>query len=229
MTVILALLTILILVLLDLVKRSQKPVGKPHPAPRFIGRFGTTVIERYYHPGHCWSLVHGDDPVLVGVDDFTQRLIGPLDAIDLPIPGTQVRQGEPFITLRRGKRLLTQVAPMSGAIGEVNTRLEAHPDHVNASPYEKGWIASIAPAQISTELRNLMKGAVAERWEEAVRMQLMHFFTPRQGAIPLDGPILQDGGTLIDDIGDILTDDQWREIVHEFYPTIHHTNIEKGL
>lgn len=222
MTVILAILTLIVLITLDFIKQSRVREGKTVITPKLRSLHGTTVIERYYHPGHCWLLVQEKEPVVVGVDDFSQRLIGELDAIDLPEEGNIVRQGEPFITLRRGARVLTQVAPVSGRIERINDTLSSHPSRVNASPYERGWIAKITPSNLSTELHNLMKGSIAERWQEAVRIQLFRWFTPALGTV------LQDGGTFIDNIGDLLTDDEWQSVLHEFYPTTYENEHQEG-
>ncbi len=224
MTAILAILTIAVLIILDLVKHSKENRAPAPVQPRFrSGSVSSLVIERYFHPGHCWVLVHGNDPAIVGIDDFSQRLIGELDAVDLPAPGDVLRQGEPFITLHRGYRLLTQVAPISGTILNVNEKLNSTPWRVNRSPYEKGWIARIKPSNLSIDLSNLLKGSVAERWQDAIRSQLFRWFTPNIG------PVLQDGGTFVENIGDLLTDDEWLRIKHEFFPNVHTTAHNKGV
>lgn len=224
MTVILAILTIIVLIILDLVKHSKEEKAPAPVQPRFrSGSACSLVIERYFHPGHCWVLVHENDPAIVGIDDFSQRLIGELDAIDLPAPGSVVRQGEPLITLHRGYRSLTQVAPISGTVQNVNEKLFSSPWKVNRSPYEKGWVARLKPSNLSIDLSNLMKGAIAERWQDGVRSQLFSWFTPNIG------PVLQDGGTFVENIGDLLTDDEWLKVKHEFFPNVHTTAHNKGV
>ena len=48
----------------------------------------------YYHQGHSWALPEQGDLVRVGIDDFAQKLVGKIDAIQLPPVGSQVTQGE---------------------------------------------------------------------------------------------------------------------------------------
>jgi hypothetical protein len=69
----------------------------------------------------------------------------------------------------------------------------------------------IAPLKLSLELHNLLKGLVAERWEEAVRNNLVHWFsTPTQ-------PVMQDGGRVVEGVSDLLTHDEWLRFTNEFF------------
>ncbi|MBI3585938.1 MAG: glycine cleavage system protein H [Ignavibacteriales bacterium] len=218
MTIILILLTVAIFIVLELIKNSKKQtVTSPWritiPAP-----IATQVIERYFHPGHSWALVGKSDVVTVGVDDFAQRVIGELDEIELPLLGKSLKQGEPFVMLRRGKRTLVQVAPLSGVVVGVNEKLAWDPKLVNNSVYERGWVGKLQPANLRTELRNLLKGVFAERWQESVRAQLILWFSPKVGTV------LQDGGHMIRNIGDLLEDEDWERLTKEFFSTVSPSN-----
>ncbi len=172
----------------------------------------TQIIERYFHRGHSWVLVQSTKEVLAGIDDFSQRFIGKLGDIDLPQTGSVVRQGEIMATMKHGDKSLPAVAPVSGIILEVNTRLKETPSIINDSPFEKGWIVKIAPKDLTLELRNLFKGVTADRWQEAVRAHLIHWFSPRLGIV------MQDGGEIVDTISDLTNDEEWRILVDEFFP-----------
>ena len=64
----------------------------------------------FYHPGHAWArAAEAAGAVLVGADDFAQKLVGPLRTIELPAPGTAVRQGEPAWRLHAGDKALSQL------------------------------------------------------------------------------------------------------------------------
>ena len=169
------------------------------------------VIERYFHRGHSWALVSSSKEVVAGIDDFAQRFVGKVDEIELPQPGAFVRQGDRMATLRHGTKSLSPVAPLTGTVVEVNTRLKTDPSAINESPLERGWFFTISPSDMSTELRSLLKGVVADRWQEAVRAHLIHWFAPRVGTV------MQDGGTLIDTISDAVSADEWRLLVDEFF------------
>jgi glycine cleavage system H lipoate-binding protein len=212
MTFILVLLTALIFVVFELVRGSRKPVAPQEtsiPEPSLV----RSSIERYYHPGHSWVVLRRNEEATVGVDDFAQRAIGTLSGINLPHPGGSVRQGQVYATLFRGNKVLPQVSPLSGVILSVNRKLEINPELLNASPFDRGWIMRIAPSNFSLEVCNLLKGLVAERWEEAVRNQLIRWF-----ALPLS-PVLQDGGVIVENVSDLVTEREWQRFVEEFFPT----------
>ncbi len=219
---ILILLSIAVFIILELVRSSRKRVGeelhaKPAEAPASV-----RIAERYFHPAHSWVLASKSDPVLVGVDDFAQRMIGTIESIDLPSLGQPLAQGQVLATLRRGKKALAQVAPVSGVVVAVNDKLHRRPGLVNESPYDRGWIVRLAPASLNRELRNLLKGVVAERWEEAVRAELVRWFTPRLETV------LQDGGGVIDNVSDLVNDEAWERLVHEFFPVVAPTCVNQN-
>jgi glycine cleavage system H protein len=216
MVVILVILTVAVILTVEFIRRSWKPAtAMAHvPVPRMHP--STNTIERYFHPGHCWVRVENPELAFVGVDDFTQHLIGSLDAVELPAEGTTVYQGQPFISLHHGKKTITQVAPMSGIVQRINHRLHAHPALVNRSPYEKGWMAQLIPTNFKTEVNNLLKGAVADRWLEAVRMQLLSWFAPKLGTV------LQDGGEFIENISELLNEEEWNRLIRELYPNVYY-------
>ena len=97
----------------------------------------TEIIERYFHRGHSWVLVRSSKEVIAGVNDFSQRFIGKLGNIELPQAGSFIRQGEIMATMKHGNKSLPTVAPVSGTVLEVNTRLKKTPSIINDSPLEK--------------------------------------------------------------------------------------------
>jgi len=215
MVVLLVILTVVLLLTAEWIAgRRRKAAQTPAPARARRAVTGSAGVpaQRYLHPGHSWARLEGPEAVVVGVDDFAQRLLGRLDEVTLPEPGARVAQGEPLFTIRRGRRELTHPAPFSGVVAGVNRELAKAPRLVNDSPYERGWVATLAPANLALELRNLLRGALAERWEEATRMQLVDWFAPQVGHV------LQDGGELVECVSDQLTDGEWDRVVQDFFP-----------
>jgi glycine cleavage system H protein len=210
MSLVLALLTLGVFILLELVKRSRnKNAVSDHSIA--LQPSAPKPIERFYHPGHSWAAVVSDDEVMVGADDFAQRALGRLSGIELPQLWTKVQQGQVYATLIRGEKSLPQAAPVSGTIVRINRKLEETPELINASPLDEGWIVKIAPLKLSLEVRNLLRGLVAERWEEAVRNHLVHWFsTPAH-------PVMQDGGKIVEGVSDLLTHDEWQRFTEEFF------------
>ena len=184
------------------------------------------VVRRFVHPGHSWAETRGADIVTVGVDDFAQRFIGAVESLVLPQPGERIRQGQRLVTLSRGNKEVSAIAPVSGTIVEVNQSLAKDPVLINSFPYDQGWVAKIAPTNLAMELRNLLHGVTADRWNDALRMQLVAAFSPRIGTV------LQDGGHIVNDISSLLSDEDWQRVASEFftlYAVSHRTTVQPPL
>jgi glycine cleavage system H protein len=199
---------------IEIFRRSRARVAAVPRARMVVSPSTPSVIERYFHPGHCWALVKTPQLATVGIDDFAQHLIGAVDAVEFPPEGYTVYQGQPVITLRHGTKTLTQVAPISGVVERINRRLATHPTLVNRSPYDRGWVLRMVPTNLRNDIHNLLRGGVAERWQEAVRIQLIKWFSPKLGTV------LQDGGEFVANISDLLTDREWEQLLHEFFPYV---------
>jgi glycine cleavage system H protein len=177
---------------------------------------------RYFHPGHSWALVERTRLVSVGIDDFASRFIGRVESVEMMAPGAVLQQGEPFVTLRHGRRSLTLAAPLSGILMDVNSRLAVQPALVSDSPYDSGWIAKFAPARLSVDLRNLATGPIARRWRESAQEKLSHWFAPGMGTV------LQDGGQLSAAVGELLSDKDWDMLVKILFP-LRQSSEKSGL
>lgn len=116
----------------------------------------------YYHKEHFWTKVEGNI-VIMGTNDFAQKLAGQIVYVELPSVGRTVEQGKPCGSMESGKWVGRIYATVSGKVEAINQELEDSPELINESPYEKGWICKINPSNLQEELKNLMKGdGVAE-------------------------------------------------------------------
>lgn len=116
----------------------------------------------YYHKEHFWTKVEGNI-VIMGTNDFAQKLAGQIVYVELPSVGRTVEQGKPCGSMESGKWVGRIYATVSGKVETINQELEDSPELINESPYEKGWICKINPSNLQEELKNLMKGdGVAE-------------------------------------------------------------------
>ncbi len=222
MVIVLFILMVVILITAEYFSLSRKIAASTDANSNDHSPASAEVIERYFHRGHSWALVQSSNEVIAGVDDFSQRFIGKLGDIKLPQAGSVIRQGEIMATMKHGDKTLSSAAPVSGTILEVNTRLKDIPSMINDSPLEKGWIVKIAPNDLTLELHNLFKGVTADRWQEAVRAHLVHWFSPRLGTV------MQDGGEIVNNVSDLTNAEEWRILVGEFFPkdssTTHNNN-----
>jgi glycine cleavage system H protein len=209
MVLILVVLTIAIALGIDAVRTRRR--GTAHALAR-VKQAATAVLQRYFHPGHSWAEVGQPDVVTVGSDEWIPRLMGASASVEIAAAGTAVKQGEPLAVVRRGTRSLTVVSPVTGTLASVNTELAADPSLLGRSPYEKGWIARVSPARLRLDLNNLLQGAVADRWRDSFRLELLSYLSPQVG------PVLQDGGEWVDGVGDLLSDAEWNALVRSLFP-----------
>ncbi|HCA79932.1 MAG TPA: hypothetical protein DEP53_09385 [Bacteroidetes bacterium] len=211
MTILLLFLMIAVMLAIDVARRSKKPSADPVVCQAEEEKV-SVLGQRFFHPSHSWATVDSPETVTVGVDDFAQSVVGKLSAAKLPDLGKTIKQGEVLATLVRGDKELPIVAPVSGSIVDVNSRLVKDPQLVNSSPLEEGWTVKIAPWNLSLELANLMRSSSAERWQGAIRDQFIHWYS---GSHDL---ALQDGGRIAENVCDRLSKEEWKHVVEEFFP-----------
>ena len=113
---------------------------------------------------HSWVGLHMNGLVRVGIDDFTQKTIGRIDAVELPAKGTQVGKGETLFTLRHGNHRLAVPSPVGGRVTSVNTELHDRPELIKLKPYQLGWVCAMDPVHLTEDLRELRIGADAVSW-----------------------------------------------------------------
>ncbi len=168
----------------------------------------------YYHKGHAWAKLTGGNEVKIGLDDFTQKVMGDIEGIEVPPVGSEIKQGDVAWKVRQGKRKLSQLAPMGGTVVAVNEKVLNDPSLLNLSPYEKGWILKIKPKAFSEEVPELMDAFQFEvhfdRLKNRIRSSLNHQSL---------GVVYGDGGEVIKGAGGILEDRLWKVLVTELFHT----------
>ncbi|MDR2232974.1 MAG: glycine cleavage system protein GcvH [Tannerella sp.] len=110
--------------------------------------------ELKYTSDHEWILVQGET-ALVGITDYAQSQLGEVVFVDIPTEGETVSQAEVFGSIEAVKTVSDLLMPVTGEILEVNPALESHPELVNQSPYNEGWLIKIRPVDPS-ETESLM-------------------------------------------------------------------------
>lgn len=117
----------------------------------------------YYEENHFWVREEGD-MVVMGMDDFAQKMAGEIVYVQLPDEGKGLTLGKRFAKIESGKWLGKVHAPVSGELAAVNEELETNPGLINEDCYGKGWLYKIKPSD-KGELNKLIRGAEAvEKW-----------------------------------------------------------------
>jgi glycine cleavage system H protein len=102
--------------------------------------------DRFYRREGLWVFpLESDNPsrVRVGMTDYFQQHSGDVAFVTVKPPGTRLKEGQDFADLETIKVNLDLHSPIAGVVAAVNEALEAHPELVNQSPYEEGWLAEI--------------------------------------------------------------------------------------
>jgi len=97
-----------------------------------------------------------DGQLVIGVTDFAQDQLGDIVYVELPEVGAELTAKEPFGVIESVKAVSDLVAPVSGAVMQVNPLLADQPEKVNEDCYGEGWMIAIAPSNPS-ELEALLE------------------------------------------------------------------------
>ena len=115
--------------------------------------------ELFYDPDHFWVRVEGDELVM-GMDDFAQKLAGEIVFVQLPDEGKKLKKGKKLAKVESGKWLGKIKSPVNGELIAVNEELELNPELINQDCYGAGWMYRLKAGDLG-ELDDLIHGADA--------------------------------------------------------------------
>jgi glycine cleavage system H protein len=107
---------------------------------------------------HEWITISSDGLAMIGISDFAQEQLGDIVSVELPKAGSKFRQMQPMAIVDSVKASSDIYSPLSGEVVQVNNELSEHPEWINESPYDLGWIVKIKPSNME-ELDDLMTAA----------------------------------------------------------------------
>lgn len=164
-----------------------------------------------YHPGHAWAQRERKRLMRVGVDEFGAALLGNIDRVEMPRPGRWVRQGQQAWTFWRNGEKTEMVSPVEGEIVEVNPEVEKDPSLLRKDPFGQGWLMTVHVPDEESVQRNFLPVHLVKTWVRDCAERLF-------GKQPqLAGPVMADGGRLIEDFTTGLPGTNWRELTQEFF------------
>jgi glycine cleavage system H protein len=223
MTVPLVLATFLVFIVLDYFLNRRKAVNlvlaeAPQAIPAapdgdYVDGF-LVPSNLSYHSGHSWLVRERKGVVRIGADEFAAALAGKIEQIELPKPGTWVRQGQKFLTFVRNGQRTEMVSPTEGEVTEVNTEVLNDPKLLRQDPYGKGWLISLHVPDEENTVRNLVPKMLVREWMR----QAVEGLYSRQPA--LAGAVAADGGRPAEDILAGMPEADWKQITREFFLTV---------
>jgi glycine cleavage system H protein len=222
MTVILILFTFGVFILIDYWLSYQeaqgmavaKVVAQPplQVEPAFVEGFLVPEGVRY-HPGHGWVGAERAHLATVGMDEFAAALAGKIDRIELPKPGTWIRQGQKAWKLFRNGQAVEMVSPTEGEVLEVNPEAIADPSVVRNDPYGRGWLMRIHVPDEEGTTRNLIPKSLVPGWMRDAAQRL-YAMQPQ-----LAGAVAAEGGRPVEDLATALGEEAWKELTAGFFLT----------
>jgi glycine cleavage system H lipoate-binding protein len=197
----------------NLSENSQARGAAPAALSQMVEVFGFKVpTSTYYlHRGHTWALLEENGQVRVGMDDFSQKILGPAEAIELPQVGRVYYQDHVCLALIRQGHKAKVVAPVDGIVQEINTRVQQQPGLVHDDPYGAGWLFTVQPTNLNHNLDTLYSGAINASWIDRESHRLLGLMDDTVGAT------LPDGWAIIDDVYGHFPAMGWRRLVQEFF------------
>jgi len=167
----------------------------------------------YFHNGHTWARIESGGNIRIGLDDFSLKLLGKADALDLPLMGKELSQGKVGWGLKRKDNLADLLSPVDGVILEVNSKVRENPEIANDEPYGDGWLFTVRNPNLKETIEKLMTDKDCMGWmnDEVTQLESMI-----EG---VSGPLAADGGLLQADIYGNLPDLGWENLTRTFLKT----------
>ncbi len=105
----------------------------------------SAVAEKKFTKEHEW-VEKSDQITIVGITEFAQDQLGDIVSIELPQVASSFKQNDVMVIIDSVKASSDIYCPVDGEIIEINEKLLEHPELINQSPYEEGWIVKIKPS-----------------------------------------------------------------------------------
>jgi len=113
---------------------------------------------------HEWISMTNEGLAVIGITDFAQEQLGDIVSIELPKSGGRFKQMQAMAIIDSVKASSDIYCPLSGEVVQINEELYEHPELINQSPYELGWIIKLKPSN-SEEIEALM---TVEKYNEFI-------------------------------------------------------------
>lgn len=170
-------------------------------------------LGNYYHNGHTWVRIESGGCLRVGMDDFSQKLLGTADAYDLPLMGKELSRDKTGWGLKKSDNEADVLSPVDGVIVEVNHSIRENPRLAAREPYEEGWLFMIRTPDVKKTVKELMTDTDSFGWMNNEVQKLEEMIEN------VAGPLAADGGYLADDIVGNLPDLGWKNLTRTFLKT----------
>ena len=108
-----------------------------------------------YTKEHEWVKKEGPR-VRVGITDYAAKTLNDVVYVTPPKVDGKVIQFQSMGTVESIKAVSELYSPVTGVVVNVNPSLDLHPELINKSPYDQGWILEAMPTDFEKERGSLM-------------------------------------------------------------------------
>ncbi|MFL5732174.1 MAG: glycine cleavage system protein GcvH [Chloroflexia bacterium] len=119
-----------------------------------------------YTKDHEWVKVEGD-VATTGVTNYAATQLGDMVYVEMPEPGTKIKQGESAGALESVKAAADFYSPLSGEVTDRNENLLDDPGKINEDPFGAGWFMKFKPSD-PKELDSLMTADEYDEYEKSM-------------------------------------------------------------
>ncbi len=109
----------------------------------------------FYTKEHEWAR-GSKTSVKVGITDYAAKTLNDVVYVSLPKVGDRLAHLKTFGTVESIKAVSELYSPISGTVTIVNQELQSHPELVNQSPYDRGWLLTVRPSNFENEKKALL-------------------------------------------------------------------------
>lgn len=187
---------------------------------KFFQKYYDIKIKRglFYHRGHTWVDIKRPDCAKIGLDDFAGKLILGIKIVILPTLKNKIDQGQVFCWIVQEDGTLPILAPLTGSVLALNSKISNEPALVNRNPYERGWLMKIKPKSLDRDKKNLYTEdrirALYKVDIEKLKGTFRSHLTKNWEQL---GPTLCNGGNTLIHVRDMIGPKRYFDIISHFF------------
>ncbi len=170
---------------------QKEPSRGNSVAPLRRGNGFQMPLDRLYHRGHTWVRMEADGTATIGLNDFSARLFGEPQRVDLPPVGAHLVLNGQGWRMYKNSSAVRVLSPVEGRVIEPG------------SPAQ-GWYVKVRPLGAAIDTRHLLHGEEVHPWIMAEMERLRAWF--HHAGI---SPTLADGGEPVADFLKSVPDADW--------------------
>ncbi|MFI5252600.1 MAG: hypothetical protein ACHQQQ_09255 [Bacteroidota bacterium] len=212
---------------------SQSPISEQSSVPpvggddyfdqqlqSFLLPFTTPALpdDRLYYCNHMWVKNDIGDFVKMGIDQIAAQMFDTIGGVVLPQTPSHIQKDAPCIWLTHHNWAVALRTPLAGTIIYSNRAMKECPYLIIHYPYTEGWMLLLSPDVPGDVQRSLLRSDDAAELYRNQGVLLHDKFSQAYGRMRHGvGTTLNDGGTQIRSLPDIIGEKTYYGIIHNIF------------